>query len=353
MMKNARIWISVAAAAGLMACGHKVEKRDPGPAVTVKVAEAAPKLMPAGEAYTGSVKSRRAVTISTKMMGRVLRLYVEEGQSVRRGQPLVDVDAAEAQSAYDQARAGLQAAEIASNNADRDLERFQNLFDQKAVTRHQLEQAQAGAAAVRAQKAQAEANVKMAGTLLSYGRITAPSDGIVTRRWLDPGNLAYPGAPLLTLEDPSDLEIGVAVPEERSRLLAPGQAADVRVDGFPEPLRGTLASVVPAADPLSRTSSVKVAVPPGTNLRPGQFARIRFDALAEKALAVPEEAVLTQGQMDGVFVVDQGLARLRWIQVGRREGGIAQVLSGLSAGERVIAPVPAGLQDGTPIEVAP
>ncbi|MEW5765421.1 MAG: efflux RND transporter periplasmic adaptor subunit [Acidobacteriota bacterium] len=347
------IWITMAAAAGLMACGHKVERRDPGPPVTVRVSEAAPRLMPAGETYTGSVKSRRAVTISTKMMGRVLRLHVEEGQSVRKGQPLVDVDAAEAQSAYEQAQAGLRAAEVAAANARRDLERFTSLRAEKAVTEHQLEQVKAGAAAAEAQKAQAEANLKMAGTLLSYGRITAPSDGIITRRWLDSGNLAYPGAPLLTLEDPSDLEIGVAVPEERSRLLAPDQAADVRVDGFPQPFRGTLTSVVPAADPMSRTSSVKVAVPPGTSLRPGQFARVRFDALAEKVLAVPEEALLTQGQMDGVFVVEQGLARLRWIQTGQREGGFVQVLSGLSAGERVIAPVPAGLQDGTPVEVAP
>jgi RND family efflux transporter MFP subunit len=337
----------------MSACGHEVEKREAGAAVVVSASAAAARLMPAGESYTGNVKSRQTVAISTKMMGRVLRFHVEEGQSVRRGQPLVDVDAAEAQSAFEQARAGLQAAEVASGNADRDLQRFQNLYEQKAVTRHQLEQAQAGAAAVRAQKAQAEANVKMAGTLLSYGRILAPSDGIVTRKWLDPGNLAYPGAPILTLENPSDLEIGVAVPEERARLLVPGQTAEVRVDGLSEPIRVSLTSVVAAADPVSRTSSVRMALPAREALRPGQFARVRFEALAEKALAVPDAAVVTHGQMDGVFVAEQGLARLRWIQTGQRHAGYVQVLSGLTPGESVIAPVPAGLQDGTPVEVAP
>jgi hypothetical protein len=102
---------------------------------------------------------------------------------------------------------------------------------------------------------------------------------------------------------------------------------------------------------MTRTSAVKLSIPEGSGLAPGQFASVRFDALALKALAVPVAAVRSEGQMDGVFVAEDGLARLRWVQLGVRGGDLVQVLSGLKAGDRVIVPVPEHLSDGQPVEV--
>jgi RND family efflux transporter MFP subunit len=346
MKKALAMVLGTAALAGTLACGHRAEKREPGPAVPVTVVKAAERALPSAEEYVGNIRSRQAVVISTKMMGRVVRFYVDEGHAVSKGQPLVEVDASEAQSAYSQSKAGVDAADVAVRNMERDLERFQRLYEQKAATKHQLEQVEMGLAAARAQKAQAEANLKMSGTLLSYGKILAPDAGIVTKRWLDAGNMAFPGAPILTVENPKDLELSVSVPEEKARLLAAGQTAQVTVDSLGKTLALPVTVVVAAADPMSRTSTVKLSIPDGSGLSPGQFASVRFDALAAKALAVPDGAVLTQGQMDGVFVADQSIARLRWVQLGVRGGGSVQVLSGLKAGEPVIVPVPAGLSDG-------
>ena len=351
-MRKALIVVASLAVLGLVACGHKVEKREPGPPVQVTVVQAAERALPPAEEHVGNIRSQQAVVVSTKMMGRVVRFYVDEGQAVSKGQPLVEVDASEAQSAYSQSKAGVDAADVAVRNMERDRERFQRLYEQKAVTQHQLEQVEMGLAAARAQKAQAEANLKMSGTLLSYGKILAPDAGIVTKKWMDAGNMAFPGAPILTVENPKDLEISVSVPEEKARLLAAGQTAQVTVDSLGETLPLSVTAVVAAADPLSRTSIVKLSVPDGSGFSPGQFARVRFDALATKGLAVPDGAVLTQGQMDGVFVADQGIARLRWVHLGVRGGGSIQVTSGLKAGEQVIVPVPAGLADGQPVEVS-
>lgn len=352
-MKRAFAMMTAFALAGLIACGHEVEKREPGPVLAVKVQAASVQALPSGEAYVGNVKSRQAVVISTKMMGRVTRFYVDEGQAVQKGQPLVEVDAAEAQSAYAQSKAGLDAAGVNLANMERDRDRFQRLYEQKAVTKHQLEQVEAGLAAAKAQKAQAEANLTMSGTLLSYGRILAPDAGIITRKWMDAGSLAYPGAPILTLENPEELELSVAVPEEKARLLAPGQKASVFAGSADKGMEAAVSTVVAAADVMSRTSTVKLSLPPDSGLRPGQFVRVSFEALAGKELAAPAQALVSQGQMDGVFVAEGGIARLRWIQVGQRGGGFVQVLSGLRPGEQVIVPVPAGLADGQPIEVAP
>jgi RND family efflux transporter MFP subunit len=349
-MQNALIIMASLAMAGLMACGHGVERREAGPTVAVKVQTAEEHALPSAEEYVGNIRSRQAVVVSTKMMGRIVKFYVEEGQSVAKGQPLVEVDAAEAQGAYSQSKAGLDAADVAVGNMERDQQRFQRLYDQKAVTKHQLEQVETGLAAAKAQKAQAEANIKMSGTLLSYGRILAPDGGIVTKKWMDAGNMAYPGAPILTVENPKDLEISVSVPEERSRQIAAGQKAQITVDSVGKTFSVPVTAVVAAADPVTRTSTVKLSIPEGSGLAPGQFAHVRFDALSMKALVVPTAALHSEGQMDGVFIADQGLARLRWIQVGVRGGSLTQVLSGLKAGEQVIVPVPPELSDGQRVE---
>lgn len=353
MTKMIPIGVVGLALAALTACGERVEKRDLGPAVAVRTVAAAEQTLPSAEEYVGNIKSRQAVMISTKMMGRVVRIFVEEGQAVKRGQPLVEVDAAEAQSAYAQSKAGLDAADVAVRNAERDEQRFKALYEQKAVTKHQLEQVEMGLAAAKAQQAQAKANLQMSGTLLSYGKIVAPDDGIITKKWMDAGNLAYPGAPILTLENPKQLELLVSVPEEKARLLAAGQQAQVAVDSLGKTVDVPLTAVVAAADPMSRTSLVKLSVPDDAGLAPGQFARVHFAALAEKSLAVPVEAVVSQGQMDGVYVAEAGVARLRWVQVGTRTPQWAQVLSGLNAGDEVVVPVPPSLRDGQSVTATP
>ena len=353
MVNKTMLGLGALALALLAGCSHPVERRGPGTATPVKTVQVEEHSLPSPEDFVGNVQSRQSVMISTKMMGRILKIDVEEGQAVRKGQPLVDVDASEAQGAYAQAKAGLDAADVALRNAERDEARFKALYAQKAVTKHQLEQVEMGLAGAKAQKAQAEAGLKMSGTMLTYGRILAPDDGIVTKKWMDAGNLAYPGAPILTLENPKDLEVSVAVPEGKARLLAAGQRAQVSLEGSAEPIEVSVTAVVEAADPMSRTSTVKLSLPNDRGLRPGQFLHVRFDALSVKGLAVPAGALISEGQMDGVFVADSSVARLRWIQTGQRTGGLVQVLSGLRAGDRVISPVPEGLADGTPVEVQP
>jgi RND family efflux transporter MFP subunit len=344
---------AVVALAALAACSNGEGAKGPqGPAVQVAAVKAVKQEMPSADAYVGNIRSRQAVTISTKMMGRVQRIAVEEGQAVKKGQLLAEVDAAEAQSAFLQSKAGRSAADVALQNAQRDYERFKALYAEKAVTKHQLEQAEMGLAAAKAQKEQAEANLGLSSTLLSYGKIVAPGDGIITRKWMDAGNLAYPGAPILTLENPNDLELSVQVPEEKARALSAGQSAFVTVDAVGKSFEAKITAAVTAADPVTRTATVKLAIPENAGVLPGQFASVRFAAFTQQALAIPSSALVERGQMDGVFVVADGAARLRYVQAGLKAKGLVQILSGLDEGEMVIAPVPDGLADGARVSVA-
>lgn len=352
MKKTLTVLFALVTVASLVSCGGREKKREAGSPVRVRTDIATERPMPSAEAYSGNVRSRRAVVISTKMMGRITKIAVDEGQRVKKGQLLLVVDASEAKSAWEQSRAALEAAEVAVRNAERDEKRFTALYKERAVTKHKLEQVEAGLAQAKAMKVKAEANQKMASTLLTYGTIRATEDGIVTKKWMDVGNMAYPGAPILTVENPKKLELSVSVPEEKARLLSVGGRASVIVDSPAETFRTKISAVVAAADPMSRTSIVKLALPNDKGLRPGQFVSVRFDALARKVLTVPTTAVFHEGQLDGVFVVEDGRAALRWIQTGQSDGRFTQITAGLSDGEKVVSPIPAGLVDNTPLEVA-
>jgi len=319
----------------------------------VKLGAAEKREFSSEENYVGTIRSKDTVNISTKMMGRLLSLKVAEGDRVKKGQLLAEVDAAEAESAYRQSDAGLKAAEVNASNMERDLERFRRLYDEKAVTKHQLEQVEAGAAAAKAMKDQASASLRMAGTLLSYGKLYSPVDGVVTRKWMEPGNIAAPGMPILTVENPGSLELLVEVPESAARQIPAGSAAKVFLDDDTRSFPAKVAAVVPAADAFTKTSSVRLEVPSDSAVVPGQFARVRFDAFRKEFVSVPDGAVKRQGQLETIFVRDdKGLSSLRIVRAGRSENGFTQVLSGLSGGETVVVGPPEGLAEGMKLEEA-
>ena len=350
MKKIIRIAAALAVVS-LLGCSSVKDESGPKESVRVRLGKAEKRQFSSEENYVGTIKSKDTVNISTKMMGRLLSLKVSEGDAVKKGQLLAEVDAAEAESAYRQSGAGLKAAEVNAANMERDLERFRRLFEEKAVTRHQLEQMEAGAAAAKAQKEQASASLRMAGTLLSYGKLYSPVDGVVTRKWMEPGNLAYPGMPILTVENPASLELLVQVPENKAREIRSGSGAKIFLEDDARSVDTTVVAVVPAADAFTKTSTVRLEVPKDPGIVPGQFARVRFNAFTKEFVAIPTGALRKQGQLESVFVKDdKGLAELRIIRSGRSEDGFLQALSGLAGGETVVIDPPEMLAEGMKLE---
>ena len=322
--------------------------------VPVTVAAVRAATWPPAAAYAGTVESRQAVQVSTRTMARIIRIAVTEGQGVKPGDLLVELDDTDARSALSQAEAALASAAVARDNAALDLGRYTRLVAEKAATPRQLETVQAALAAATARVHEVEANVAQARNQLGYSRLTAPVAGVVARKWLDAGNLAAPGAPILTLENPALVEAVVAVPEGIGRRLAAGQAAAVELAAGDRAVNAVIRVVVATADPVTRTVAVRLAfpeLPPG--VLPGQFVQVRFPALAAPVLAMPATAVIRQGQMTGAFVVSDGRAALTWLQLGREQDGQVEVLAGLHPGDTVVAPIPPGLADGLPVAVRP
>lgn len=352
MKKIALLSLVVFLLVSLFACFKESRMEKKRTSFNAKIEKTVKRNFSSEESFVGTIKSKEMVNVSTKMMGRVLKLYVSEGSMVKKGQLLVEVDAAEALSAYKQSEAGLNAAITASDNANRDLERYRRLYEQRAVTKHQLEQIESLAASMNAQKEQARANLEMAKTLLSYGKIYSPIDGVVTKKFMEEGNLAAPGMPIITIENPETLEILVEVPEEKASKIKVSSTAKLFKSDSDDYVESKVIAIVPVADLYTKTSLVKIEVPKG-EFKAGQFVTVRFDDLSREFVSVPKGSLIKEGQLELIFVrnMDKTVS-LRIVKSGRSEGEYIQILSGISEGEEVVVSPSQQLKEGDIVEVS-
>jgi hypothetical protein len=158
--------------------------------------------------------------------------------------------------------------------------------------------------------------------------------------------LAATGIPILTIEPRESLVLRVFVPESQVARIDVGMPVDASVDTVAGALSGSVIRVVPAGDPATRRYQVDVAVAGAPPLMPGMFGRVGFDFGRASKLAAPTAAIARRGGLDGVFVVSDGVARFRWVRLGRVWADQIEVVSGLTAGERIVAKPDASLREG-------
>jgi RND family efflux transporter MFP subunit len=304
---------------------------------------------------TGTLEAIKRVSPGTKIMGRIESVPVKVGDRVAAGQLLAQLESRDLDAAVTQAAAALTMAEANLENARAQYKRMRELFGRGSVTEKNLEDATAGFRVNEAAVDQARANLQAAEVTLGYARITSPVGGWVIEKHIEAGDMASPGRALFVIEDLSRVRVNVAVPEADVVGLSPGDPAQAAIEALDLTLPATIETVVPAGDPRSRTFSVRLLLDNGEGtLKSGMFARVSFARGERQALLVPASAVFRRGQLDGLFVVEEGIARLRWITVGRGitlEDGSSQVevLSGLGAGERYVVSPPDTLADGSRI----
>lgn len=331
---------TLAGLAVLAGCGRKADPRPSNgiqpAAVEVRTQTVESKPWPSTEEVVGTVRARLRATLEAKVSGRIAEMPVVLGQKVTRGQLLARLDAAEINARLEQAQARLQQAE-------REWKRISSLFEQQAATRSEYDATDSSYLVAKAGVAEAQA-------MMAYVEVLAPFDGVVTRKWADPGDLAAPGKPLVDIEDPSALQLEADVPEAIASGIQSGATMAVRVDSLPAELSGTVSEIAPTADPTSRTFRVKLDLPACPSLRSGQFARLLVPTGESTSLRVPASAIVQRGQMELVFTVENQRARLHLVKTGRRIKGETEILSGLDAGEAVVITGPAQLVDGEPVK---
>ena len=162
-----------------------------------------------------------------------------------------------------------------------------------------------------------------------------------------------PGTPLLTIEREGAYRLEASVEESRMAAIRVGQPVSVTLDGIDRTLDARVSEIVPAVDAASRSYTVKIDLPKVPALRSGAFGRASFSMGSRVALSIPAAAVTERGQLQSVLVAENGVARTRLITAGSKNKDRIEVLSGLTAGDKVIFPVPQGLADGAAVEVRP
>jgi RND family efflux transporter MFP subunit len=340
-----RLWIGLAAMLALpVACadeeagGRSPGLGGPGAAeervIPVETATVALSSLSRDVTVSGVVEPLRTVGVNSQLSSTVLFVGAEEGDRVAAGQVLARLEAAELRAAVASAEANQEVAEAA-------WERARQLYEEQIVTLVEYERDRAAFAA-------AEATLDQLRTRLGYATIQSPLTGVVLEKNVEAGDLVASQQQLFRVADISTLVVRVGVSELDVVQLSNGDTVEVILDAFPDqPVRGRIRRVFPAADPQSRLVPVEVALEPGSPARPGFLARVelRFDARHEIPV-IPAAAVVRGEGGQAVFVVQDGRAQRRSVQVGQTYEGRVEVLGGLAPGDVVVVKGNTSLRDG-------
>lgn len=393
-MKRISLMASLVSLLVVASCAKKPESIQPGPLVQGAKIETV-KTSAVDDFYeaVGTVRAKTSSVVAARIMGNITNVRVREGDRVRAGQTVIEIENRDAPVQIQKAQAGVRESNDARDEAERNIRaaesardaaraneslasstfnRYQTLFNRQSVSpqefdevRTKLEVAKAESERsdrmLQAAKArqnqtlgridQAKADVSNARIYAAYSRLASPINGIVVAKHVDVGSMATPGAPLLTIENDANYQLEVSVEESQLGKIHLGNQASVTIEALgDQQLKCSVVEIVPAADPNSRSYTVKLSLPniSGQQLRSGIYGKARFVSGARNVLSVPHRAITQNGQLVSVFVVDQsGAARMRLIKTGETFADRVEVLSGLNDGEQIVSEVFPQLKDGT------
>lgn len=306
----------------------------------VSIISIEPSTIDAVVSAAGAVGSRNTSVLSSKIMGKVTALTVNEGDFVKQGKLLLRIESGEISAQAYQAQA-------AYNNAKLQYDRIKTLFDEKAATQMEMDQATLGIES-------AKAGLNAAKAMESYTTITAPIDGRIVEKRINLGEMALPGQPVLKIEDNKHLRLEVTMREQDIRFVEPGKSVTVRIDALPgKEIKARVAQVVPASDLRTHSFVVKIDIPADKGLITGMYGKAYFSTGTRQALLVPKTALVTLSGLTGVYIVSpDGNAQFQMIQPGDAYGDSVEALTGLKAGDSVVVNKQEARIDGRKVVMA-
>ncbi len=330
------LWSALA----LVGCSGPIDEPAGAPspnADAISVVTAIAKVRPLGVQIeaVGTARAKESVDVTSKATNTVVAIRFNEGDIVRRGAVLVELDSAEL-------RADLEEAEAALADSQSQFKRSQDLFTQQALSVSQLEQIEATLKANRARVSAAKAR-------LSDTVIRASFDGRTGFRRVSVGSLVNPGTVITTLDDTSIINLDFTVPETFFYVLERGLQVSARTAGLPDhEFTGTVSNLGSRIDPVTRSIVVRAEIPNRDGLlRPGMFMTVRLQGKPEPTLLVPEAAIVPEQGKTFVFVVREGVVERREVRTGKRRPGEVEIVEGLRENEHVVTEGTQNVRDGS------
>jgi membrane fusion protein (multidrug efflux system) len=304
----------------------------------------------------GTARANEFVTITAKQAGNVDKINFTEGEHVRAGAVLIELEARERRADVDQARADLEQARAQRDEIKQRLDRSKQLKGTGNVTEARLDELESQLRAAESRIRASDAKLRAMDARLDDNRITAPFHGRVGMRQVSLGALVQPGTMVTTLDDVSRIKLDFAVPENFLGKLKPGLRVIARTPAFVNrPFEGIVSVIDSRVDPATRAVRVNAIFEnPDDSLKPGMFLNVEL-ALAERqdAVIVPEEVLVAEGGRQYLFVVSEGRAERREVKVGQRFTGEVEVAEGLRAGDLVVARGVQKVRHNQPVSARP
>jgi len=309
--------------------------------------------------YVTSIYSKNQVMVATRLMGYIKKMDVEEGDVVKKGEELFEVDPSDIYSMLNQARgavmqaqSGVLMAEMAYADARKDYERFKNLYANGAVSKRDFEKMTLNMKIRKEQVdmakgmlKQAKAGLERAKAQLKYAKVVSPINGVVTRKMKKVAEMALPGYPVLVLSDLNSIKAKSFVKESDLDYLKIGMKAKIYVPAIKKSFDANISTIIPSADPATHSFVVKYTLKNTKGLIPGMYAKAKVVVAKKEAVLVPFAALTTRSGIVGVFVDKNGVAVFTPVkQIAQVGNNIA--VKGLNGGETVILYPPANLEDG-------
>ena len=308
------------------------------------------------QSFSGTVRGVRRVDLSTKIMGRITQLEVEEGEFVEEGDLLVQIKDDQIKAQHDQVEAQLVEARANLENAETNYNRIKRLFEQSSATQKEYDDMKTRYQMAGAKVKTLEGKLREVKDMLDYTTLRAPIDGYVVRKTMEEGDMASPGQPLVTVENTGALEVKASVPESQINLLTRGDTVGIRVPAADRnSLEGRIVAINPSGNRGSRQFEVKVIFrEPGTikKVKPGMFAELSVARWTQPTVTVDARALIDRGQLTGLYTInDQQEAVLRWVRTGNQSGNHIEILSGISDGETYILTPDGRIHEGQKVEI--
>jgi multidrug efflux system membrane fusion protein len=329
-----------------LACGKEKKEQKPVtlgedvvPVMTVKV-DTSVRAEPIR--VSGTVASLEEARLSFKIGGMISKVFVNEGQTVHKGQLLAILDQTEIDAQVNQAR-------YASEKSERDLQRVQKMLNDTAATLEQLQNATTGYDV-------SQQNLRIATFNQTYSRIISPLDGTVTKKLINEGELTGPGTPalIITSSRKNDWVIRAGISDKDWARVKMGDRATLKLDAYPETIfPGRITNIAQAADPVSRLYEVEVRIDPnGKRLATGLYAKIELNPSQSRTYAViPVEAMVEGNGNDGfVYVESNGIAKRLPVTIGYLDGDKVLITGGLDGISEVITSGSGFLAENVPVK---
>lgn len=289
----------------------------------------------------GNFEPLQELKFSAEKPGRVVRVLVKEGDNVRIGQTLAVIRS-------EQISSDLQTAQASYQNAQADYNRFENAYKTGGVTKQQLDQAKLGLVTSRSRLQQAKVNI-------GDTNIKATINGIVNKRYIEPGSVLGAATPMFDLVNVSKLKLKVTVNESQVASLKVGNIVQVSASVYPDTkFSGKITFIAPMADSsLNFPVEIEIANNSSNDLKAGMYGTAQFGSNQQRQslMIVPRNAFVGSVSSNQIFVAENGVAKLKTVTAGRILGDKVEIINGLSEGETVIITGQINLQDGSKVDI--